>query len=106
MVDLKKRGKGVVYLWVLVLALAVVVSACAPGAPPRALTKVTFIFPVPLEPNVGAFGNYVVAQQTGYYKEEGLDVSFLGAQGAIDGAKQVVAGNADLGSGLGPETAI
>ncbi|MDP2727177.1 MAG: ABC transporter substrate-binding protein [Dehalococcoidia bacterium] len=61
---------------------------------------------MPLEPNVGAFGNYVVAQQMGYYKEEGLDVAWLGAQGAVDGAKQVVAGNADLGSGLGPETAI
>jgi NitT/TauT family transport system substrate-binding protein len=61
--------------------------------------KVTYLFPAP--PMLPAFGPIRLAQGNGYYKAEGLEVQFQVGKGGVDVAKQVGAGNAPLGGGLG-----
>ena len=60
--------------------------------------EVTYLFPAP--PILPAFGPIQIAKGNGYFKAEGLEVKFLRAKGGVDVAKQVGAGNADLGGGL------
>ncbi len=60
--------------------------------------KVTYLFPAP--PILPAFGPIQIAKQKGYYKAAGLDVVFQRGKGGVDVAKQVGAGNADLGGAL------
>jgi NitT/TauT family transport system substrate-binding protein len=61
--------------------------------------SITYLLPAPL--SLPAFGPFVVAQQRGYFKAEGLDVTFQVAKGGVDVAKQVGAGNAVIGGGIG-----
>jgi NitT/TauT family transport system substrate-binding protein len=63
------------------------------------LEKVTYLLPAP--PFLPAFGPWTLAKQRGYYKAEGLDVTFRAAKGGVDVAKQVGAGNAVIGGGIG-----
>ena len=60
---------------------------------------VTYLLPAPL--SLPAFGPFVVAQQRGYFKAEGLNVTFQVGKGGVDVAKQVGAGNAVIGGGIG-----
>ena len=60
---------------------------------------ITYLLPAPL--SLPAFGPFVVAQQRGYFKAEGLNVTFQVAKGGVDVAKQVGAGNAVIGGGIG-----
>ena len=60
---------------------------------------ITYLLPAPL--SLPAFGPFVVAKQRGYFKAEGLDVDFQVAKGGVDVAKQVGAGNAVIGGGIG-----
>src|SRR3546814_1030743 len=48
----------------------------------------------------------MVAQQRGYFKAEGLNVTFQIAKGGVDVAKQVGAGNAVVGGGIGDTSII
>jgi ABC-type nitrate/sulfonate/bicarbonate transport systems, periplasmic components len=48
-----------------------------------------------------AFGPWTIAQYRGYYEKEGLSVTFQTAKGGVDVAKQVGAGNAQIGGALG-----
>ncbi len=81
-------------------ALALCAAAAIGTAPPAAAQeKITYLFPAP--PMLPAFGPIRLAQGKGYYKSEGLDVEFQVAKGGVDVAKQVGAGNAPLGGGLG-----
>ena len=66
-----------------------------PQASAQSLEKVTYLFPAP--PVLPAFGPIRLALGKGYFKEAGLDVSFLVGRGGVDVAKQVGAGNAPLG---------
>lgn len=75
-------------------ALALSLGAGAASA----MEKVTYLFPAP--PILPAFGPIQIAKGKGYYKAEGLDVVFQRAKGGVDVAKQVGAGNAQLGGGL------
>ena len=65
---------------------------------------VTYLLPAPL--SLPAFGPFVVAQQRGYYKAEGLNVTFQVGKGGVDVAKQVGAGNAVIGGGIGDTSII
>ena len=66
----------------------------------RAQTQdVTYLLPAPL--SLPAFGPFVLAQQRGYFKAEGLNVTFQVGKGGVDVAKQVGAGNAVIGGGIG-----
>jgi len=68
------------------------------GAGSASAEKVTYLFPAP--PILPAFGPIQIAKGKGYYKAEGLDVTFQRGKGGVDVAKQVGAGNAHLGGGL------
>ncbi len=81
-----------------VVALGVVLAG---GQTPRAQAAeaVTYLLPAP--PFLPAFAPWMLAQARGYYKAEGLDVKFQMARGGVDVAKQVGAGNAVVGGGIG-----
>ena len=76
------------------LALAAGVTNVA-----QAEQKVTYLLPAPAF--LPAFGPWMLAKGKGYYAEEGLDVEFVSAKGGVDVAKQVGAGNAVIGGGIG-----
>jgi NitT/TauT family transport system substrate-binding protein len=65
----------------------------------EAQTKVTYLLPAPAF--LPAFGPWMLAKGKGYYAAEGLDVEFQTARGGVDVAKQVGAGNAIIGGGIG-----
>ena len=73
--------------------------AIAPAAVAGAAEKVTYLLPAPAF--LPAFGPWMLARGKGYYAEEGLDVEFVAARGGVDVAKQVGAGNAVIGGGIG-----
>ena len=66
---------------------------------PASAEDITYLLPAPL--SLPAFGPFVVAQQRGYFKAEGLNVTFQVGKGGVDVAKQVGAGNAVIGGGIG-----
>jgi len=63
------------------------------------LKQVTYLLPAP--PGLPAFAPWMLAVQRGYYAAEGLNVNFVMGKGGADVAKQVGAGNAQLGGGVG-----
>ena len=69
------------------------------GATAQAAEKVTYLLPAPAF--LPAFGPWQVAKAKGSYKAEGLEVTFQAAKGGVDVAKQVGAGNAVIGGGIG-----
>ncbi|NYT67827.1 ABC transporter substrate-binding protein [Pusillimonas noertemannii] len=84
------------------MALAIAglsLSVLAAASNAQDLRSVTYLLPAP--PALPAFAPWMVAQQRGYYAQEGLDVNFITAKGGADVAKQVGAGNAPLGGGVG-----
>ncbi len=83
------------------LKAALVVTAClaAPVHAQQKLEEVNYLLPAPAF--LPAFIPWVLAQQRGYYAQEGLKVSFVVAKGGVDVAKQVGAGNAPIGGGIG-----
>lgn len=84
----------------IALAVAGLALSLAAGAPrAQDMRSVTYLLPAP--PTLPAFAPWMVAQQRGYYAKEGLDVKFITAKGGADVAKQVGAGNAPLGGGVG-----
>jgi NitT/TauT family transport system substrate-binding protein len=69
------------------------------GQPAAAAEKVNYLIPAPkLLP---AFAPWILAKSLGYYKADGYDVTFVRAKGGVDVAKQVGAGNAPVGGGIG-----
>lgn len=80
------------------LALAAAMAAVA--QPARAQTEeVTYLLPAAAF--LPAFGPWMLAQSRGYYAQEGLKVNFVVAKGGVDVAKQVGAGNAQIGGAIG-----
>ena len=80
-------------------ALLAALFVLAPAAVAGAAEKVTYLLPAPAF--LPAFGPWMLAQDKGYYAEEGLEVEFKTARGGVDVAKQVGAGNAVIGGGIG-----
>jgi NitT/TauT family transport system substrate-binding protein len=79
-------------------AVAAAMVAIAP--PARAQTEeVTYLLPAAAF--LPAFGPWMLAQARGYYAQEGLKVNFVVAKGGVDVAKQVGAGNAQIGGAIG-----
>src|SRR5436305_228297 len=74
------------------------------GAASAAAEDITYLLPAPL--SLPAFGPFVLAQQRGYFKAEGLNVTFQVGKGGVDVAKQVGAGNAVIGGGIGDTSII
>lgn len=92
--DLSRRLSGLA-----IAALALAAPLFIQPAPAIAAEKVIYLFPAP--PFLPAFGPIQLAQGKGYYKAEGLDVTFAVGKGGVDVAKQIGAGNAALGGILG-----
>ena len=78
--------------WCIVCALALVSLVLAQGA--SAADKITFVTDFGY---LGRHAYYFVAQDRGYYKEAGLDVSIVRGQGSADAVRQVAAGSAQIG---------
>jgi len=84
------------------VAVAVAVGLAVGAAGPSVAQdkqQVTYLLPAPTF--LPAFGPWMLANARGYYAEEGLEVTFQSAKGGVDVAKQVGAGNADIGGGIG-----
>jgi NitT/TauT family transport system substrate-binding protein len=80
----------------LALASSVALASVAALAAPQ---EVTYLLPGP--PNLPAFAPWMIAQQKGYYADENLKVSFFAANGGVDVATQIGAGNAVIGGAMG-----
>jgi NitT/TauT family transport system substrate-binding protein len=87
------------FVWICALA-----AVTAGGVGQASAEAITYLLPAPL--SLPAFGPFVVAQQRGYFKAEGLEVTFQVAKGGVDVAKQVGAGNAVIGGGIGDTSII
>jgi NitT/TauT family transport system substrate-binding protein len=85
------------------IAIASMLALCA-TLQAHAADKVLYLFPSLA--SLPAFAPFMLAQHKGYYKAEGLDVEFQTAKGGTDVAKQLGAGNADLGGGVGDTSII
>jgi len=80
------------------LAVALIGAACSVGG--GGLTKVRFQLQWVAQ---AQFAGYYAAQDQGYYKDAGLDVSFVLGGPNIDNIQAVAAGNADIGTGWLPK---
>jgi NitT/TauT family transport system substrate-binding protein len=81
------------------LAATLALGACQAGAPsPAALTQVDFL--LPSGPGL-AFWTAVVADELGYFEEEGLDLTVQGTDGGPFVVQQVAAEAAEFGVGAG-----
>jgi NitT/TauT family transport system substrate-binding protein len=81
-------------------AVAVALAATAASVQAQQkLEEVNYLLPAPSF--LPAFIPWVLAQQRGYYAQEGLKVTFQVGKGGVDVAKQVGAGNAQIGGGIG-----
>lgn len=65
----------------------------------KALKEVTYLLPAPK--TLPSFAPWLIAQQAGYFADEGLNVTFVSGKGGVDVAKQVGAGNAVIGGAIG-----
>ena len=73
--------------------------AWSSGAMAQTLETVDYLLPAPLQQI--AFAPWMIAQQRGYYAQEGLKLNFLPGRGGIDTAKQIGVGNAPIGHSFG-----
>jgi NitT/TauT family transport system substrate-binding protein len=80
----------------LLLAL---LGSLATTARAQTLETIDYLFPAPAQQI--AFAPWIIAQQRGYYAQEGLKLNFLSGRGGIDAAKQIGAGNAIIGHSFG-----
>ena len=88
----------------LASTLAAAMYLCV-GSVQTAIAKdITYLLPAPAF--LPAFSPWMLAKAKGYYTAEGLNVKFQTARGGVDVAKQVGAGNAVIGGGLGDTPVI
>lgn len=80
----------------LVSAAALLAALAIPAG---AQEKVIYMLPAPQV--LPAFAPWMLALHLGYYKTEGLDVTFQVGKGGVDVGKHVGSGNATVGGGLG-----
>jgi len=83
----------------LMLGACASMACVTASAADAKLEPITYLLPAPK--NLPAFAPWIIAQEEGYFKDEGLDVTFVTGKGGVDVAKQVGAGNAPVGGGIG-----
>ena len=88
----------------LAFAGVCVAAGMTMGAGQASAEAITYLVPAPI--SLPSFGPFVLAQQRGYFKAEGLEVTFQVARGGVDVAKQIGAGNAVIGGGIGDTSII
>jgi NitT/TauT family transport system substrate-binding protein len=79
------------------IALAAAIGLGAQAQPK--LEEITYLMPAP--PTLPAFAPWRIAEAKGFYAAEGLKMNWVLAKGGVDVAKQVGAGNALMGGGIG-----
>jgi NitT/TauT family transport system substrate-binding protein len=84
---------------IVAVGLALVVAACG-GAAPSGGTKVKFQLQWVAQ---SQFAGYYAALDQGYYKDEGLDVSFVLGGPQVDNINNVANNTADIGTGWLPK---
>jgi NitT/TauT family transport system substrate-binding protein len=90
-VDIRKAG---IFYLLSVLALLTAASACSPAAPAPDLTPVT----VQLSwTHQAEFAGFYAAEQQGYFRDQGLKVTFLEGGPEVDFIKPVADGKAQFG---------
>src|SRR5207249_3698783 len=100
-----RRGGGVASMntarkaAALTIALALAAAGCS-ALPGGGNTKVKFQLQWVAQ---SQFAGYYAALDQGYYKDEGLDVSFLLGGPQVDNINAVAAGTADIGTGWLPK---
>ena len=99
-----EEGSAYTMIRTTLLAGMATLGLALAAAPAAMAEDVTYLLPAP--PSLPAFGPWMVAQQRGYFKAEGLNVTFQIAKGGVDVAKQVGAGNAVVGGGIGDTSII
>lgn len=77
--------------------LALALSFCVQAQ--QKVEEITYLLPAP--GFLPAFAPWMLAQQRGYFAQEGLKVNFVAAKGGVDCAVQVGAGNAPIGGAIG-----
>lgn len=85
-------------------AAALGLATAALIRPARAAEKVTYLFPAPSF--LPAFVPHHLAQQRGFFRDEGVEVAYQLGRGGADVAKQVALGNAEIGGGSGDTSMI
>jgi NitT/TauT family transport system substrate-binding protein len=80
------------------------IAGAAVWRPARAAEQMTYLLPAPA--SLPAFVPFQLAQKRGYFAANGLTVTFQTGRGGPDVAKQVGAGNAELGGGVGETSMI
>jgi NitT/TauT family transport system substrate-binding protein len=90
----------------LLRAGALLCLGLAAMAPAGATAAEQITYLLPASPALPAFGPWQVAKARGYYEHEGLDVTFQGARGGVDVAKQIGKGEVLVGGGVGDTTMI
>ena len=78
---------------------AVLLSLLVPLSVKAQTQEITYLLPAP--GFLPAFAPWMLAQQRGYFQQEGLKVNFVTAKGGVDAAVQVGAGNAPVGGAIG-----
>src|SRR3546814_12926424 len=94
-----QEGSAITMMRKTLLAGMAAFGLAMTAAPAAMAEDVTYLLPAP--PSLPAFGPWMVAQQRGYFKAEGLNVTFQIDKGGVDVAKQGGAGNAVVGGGFG-----
>lgn len=93
---MNRATRGLVCAGVLAVIVSLGAAAFAQLAPAPQLTPLKFMFHfVP----TGSFVNYVVSLDNGFFREEGLDVSFVIPGSPGDAIKLVASGDAHVGLG-------
>ena len=85
-------------------ALGAMIAATAIRPAWSAPEKARYLFPAPS--SLPAFIPFHVAQKRGYFAAQNIELEVQTARGAVEVAKQVAVGNADIGGGLGETSMI
>lgn len=88
----------------LMLGACVSMASASALAADAKLEPITYLLPAPK--TLPAFAPWLIAQEEGYFKDVGLDVTFVTGKGGVDVAKQVGAGNAPIGGAIGDTPVI
>lgn len=85
--------------FITAVGAASVASAAPAIVRAQSMENINYLLPAPQ--SLPTFAPWVLAHHRGYYAKEGLNVTFQTGKGGVDVAKQIGAGNAPIGGGLG-----
>ena len=84
----------------LAIVMALLAAACGGAGAPKQLTEVKLVIPLPTLFTTGL--PVYVAQEQGFYAQQGVKVEMVNTQGGGSNVQTVVSGSADIGLETGP----